>query len=414
MDKRTALPLAGFSVAAVLLTSLSSFMLFTGFFAKTTGVGRDEITYLGTLAFFSGMPFAKVMGRLLKFYKNSVIGTALVISLVTTTIFLMPYTNSLLVLLLFRFVQGSSMILMEVFSVNYSYIFDERKRVMATVFSISGVPVGVALGSSLSFLASMNPYEAYLYMGLLSALLMVPFLVFLGGRRSDFRPLKLEEPGTTYKKPVTWVLGFLWMSITGFNLLMASLYPMFLAQYDPKAITLALYVFGFGGFTITILGSVIAYYLYPKLGPRSLGLVGTLGFGLSIPGFLLLFVRPTGVLLILAVLLGRFEAFGITTIYLSPKLVYPEGMVGKGTWEFSFLGSLGHIIAPMTVIPIAYQFGFGTAFSLLLIFPVYGMFASLLLPRAFKLAKRRQSLAAASRDKSQREPENVKQPEHRQ
>jgi len=388
MDRRSALPLAGFSVAAVLLTSLSSFILFAGFFARATGVGRDEVTYLGTLAFFSGMPFAKILGRLLKFYKNSVVSTALVVSLVTATIFLMPYTRSLLVLLLFRFVQGSSMILMEVFSVNYSYLFDERKRVIATVFSISGVPVGVALGSSLSFLASMNPYQAYFYMGVLSALLIIPFVMFLEGSRSDFRPLKIEGSGTTYKKPVTWVLGFLWMSITGFNLLMASVYPIFLAQYDPKAIPLALYLFGFGGFAITVLGSIIAYYLYPRLGPRSLGLVGALGFGLSVPGFLLLFIRPTGNLLVLAVLLGRFEAFGITTIYVAPRFVYPEGMVGKGTWEFSFLGSLGHVIAPMTVIPIAYQFGFNVAFSVLLVFPLYGTLASLLLPKAFKLAKR--------------------------
>ncbi|MEM3192711.1 MAG: hypothetical protein QW292_11665, partial [Candidatus Parvarchaeota archaeon] len=69
------------------------------------------------------------------------------------------------------------------------------------------------------------------------------------------------------------------------------------------------------------------------------------------------------------------ETFVIAAIYTLPRKLYPPGLVAKGTWEFSLVGSLGHIIAPLILIPIAYSIGFGYMFAIILIFPIYGIFA---------------------------------------
>lgn len=376
------LPVMGFVLAAVLLTSLSSFVLFIPYYAHALGTPPSELLYYGTLLFFSGMPFGKLVGRALRLYRHTVAFTLAGIIIISTTIFLMPFAGSLAILLLFRFIQGSSTVLMEVFSVSYSFIYSRRVRALASTISISGIPAGVAIGSGITYIFRGGVINSYLTMGALSILCVFPFLILLNGR--PVQP-KVEVPGTTYRRPATWALAFLWMTIAGFNLVIASILPAYMVMADPSYLPAVLYIFGFWGAIATVLGGAVAYVLYPRLnGDRSLVLVATAGYLLSIPGFLIFFFGGGGTMLIIGMVLIMFETFSISAIYALPRRLYEDGMVAKGTWEFALLGSLGHIIAPLVVIPLAIIAGYNETFLFLMAFPVAGSIVMAYLPRLFR------------------------------
>jgi hypothetical protein len=377
MSKREIyLPLSGFVMSAVLLSSLSSFVIFIGYFSKATNTNPSILFYLGTLLYFAGMPAGKFIGRVLKYHKNTVLATFIVVTIISATVIFMPYVNNFPLLLLFRFIQGGASILMEIFSLSYAYIYSDRKRILASTVSISGIPAGVAIGSSLPFLANMNPGIVYAVLGLLSFLLLLPFVFLLNRDREVLNVLKEEKKGTTVKMSITWIMAFLWMSIAGFNLVLGSIMPIYLGIYDPKDIAMTMDIFGFWGAGATIVGGLIAYLLYSRAsGYRSLIYVSIFGYLFAIPGFIMLAFRVTNLFLFLAMFLIQFEAFVIAAIYTLPRKLYPSGLVAKGTWEFSFFGSLGHIIAPLMLIPIAYSIGFNFMFAMILIFPIYGIFA---------------------------------------
>ncbi|MEM0127362.1 MAG: MFS transporter [Thermoproteota archaeon] len=377
MEKREFyLPLSGFVMSAMLLSSLSSFVIFIGYFSKLTNTNQDLLFYLGTLLYFAGMPAGKLIGRILKYHKNTIFSTFMVVTVISVTIIFMPYVRNFALLLTFRFIQGSATFLMEIFSLSYSYIYSDRNRILASTVSISGIPAGVAIGSAVPFLAEMYPDIVYMVLGLLSFIFIIPFVFLLSKDKEALNPLKEEKKGTTFRMPITWLLAFLWMSIAGFNLVLGSILPMYLSRYDPKDIVITMNIFGFWGAGATIVGGLIAYLLYSKAsGYRALIYVSTIGYVFSVPGFLLLNFRASGMLLYLAMFLIQLETFVIAAIYTFPRKLYPPGLVAKGTWEFSLVGSLGHIIAPLILIPIAYSIGFGYMFAIILIFPIYGIFA---------------------------------------
>ncbi len=374
--KELYLPLSGFVMAAVLLSSLSSFVIFIGYFSKITNTNPNLLLYLGTLLYFAGMPAGKLIARVLKYHKNMTLATFIVLTIISATVIFMPYVNNFALLLAFRFIQGGATILMEIFSLSYAYIYTDRKRVLASSFSISGIPAGVAIGSAVPFLANMNPDLVYAILGLLSFILIIPFVILLNKNKNAFNVLKEEKRGTTVKMSITWIMGFLWISIAGFTLVLGSILPDYLATYDPKDIVMVMSIFGFWGAAATTVGGLIAYFLYAKnLGYRALIYVSIFGILVAVPGYILLALKVTNLILYLAVFIIQFEGFVIGAIYTLPRKLYPPGLVAKGTWEFSFIGSLGHIIAPLVLFPIAYSIGFSYMFITLLIFPIYGIFA---------------------------------------
>ncbi|MEM1614319.1 MAG: hypothetical protein QXP25_05395, partial [Thermoplasmatales archaeon] len=87
MEKREFyLPLSGFVMSAMLLSSLSSFVIFIGYFSKLTNTNQDLLFYLGTLLYFAGMPAGKLIGRILKYHKNTIFSTFMVVTVISVTI----------------------------------------------------------------------------------------------------------------------------------------------------------------------------------------------------------------------------------------------------------------------------------------------------------------------------------------
>ncbi len=327
------------------------------------------------MLYFVGMPAGKMLGRVFSYHKNVGLTTTIVILIVAASVIIMPFVTSFPVLLLLRFIQGSATILMEVFSISFSYVYSERSRILASTFAISGIATGVTVGTSIPALTNMNPFVSYTIMGVLSVVMLVPFVLLIRENNEKLLELKHEKVGTTIRMPVTWIMGVLWMTMT-VNLIMATIIPEYLGQYDPRDIFSAMDVFGIWAALATIVGGFIAYIMYNKAsGYKSLMIVSLAGFAVSIPGFILLSMNMTGMTLLFAIFLSQFGAFVVAMVYSVPRRIYPEGYVAKGIWEFSSIGSLGHIIAPLTLIPIGYMIGFRFVFVILLLIPIYGIIA---------------------------------------
>lgn len=379
--QKVLLPLFGFVMGLVLFSALSSFNLLFPYLSKELSVGSRELFYLGNLFYFSGMPLGKVMGRIFKFSKRSSLSSTLMISLIAMTLVLTPFVRSFPIFIGFRLLQGTSTFIMEIFSITFSTLFNDRVRPVANSIAISGVPGGVSFGTILPFIFSFNVLNTYAVMGFLSMVALIPFALLFASPPSARMPI---FRGGTYRMSVTWLLGGLWMTIAGFNLIFASLLPIFVSVYSPGNVVSIMNIFGYGGVLGTVAGGIISYILYPLLNSyRKITIVSVIGYVISIPGFIILAFVHGAIPTEAGVSLVMFETLSIASIYSLPINIYGNEKVANGTWDFSLVGSSGHIIAPLTIIPLAMSFGFTPTFLIIMLSPIYGAIASFILPKHF-------------------------------
>ncbi|MGC8618462.1 MAG: MFS transporter [Thermoplasmata archaeon] len=370
--KRIALPISGFITTSIVFSVLASVTFYAPSILHNLNskLSLDSFISIITIVYFAGMPFGKILGRVMKFHRNASFWTLVMLLIIIFTIFITPYVHSLALFIAIRFIQGTASFLMEIFSISYSFLFKEKERALASAISISGIPAGVTFGSILAL--NLNSHETFIIIPILGLVSLIPFIYLLNIKGYSFK----NESYTTYNFRYTWIYGFLWMTIAGFNLTLAVIIPIYLEKFSPQITGTAMSIFGYWGALATILGGVIAYSIYSKLrGSLSLIIVGILGYAISIPGFILLFLRPSNVLILVGILLIMTEALAISPIYTTPVEVYGKERVGNGIWEFSLIGSTGHIIAPLTLLPLGLILGFNTVFLILVIFPVYGIIA---------------------------------------
>ena len=372
--KLISLPFIGFITTAIVFSVLSSVTLLASIFLGNLGnpMNGSSFVLLITIVYFAGMPFGKVLGRMMKFHRNASLYTLLMFLVIIGTIIVMPYVHSLTLFLILRFIHGTASFVMEIYSIAYSFLFTERQRGAASAISISGIPAGVTLGSIVA--VSLSIQHAFILIPALGVISLIPFVYLLRGSQS-FE--KNESSKTTYSFKFTWIYGLLWMTIAGFNLTLAVIIPLYIPIYStPAIISSAMIIFGAWGAIATVLGGTIAYLLYAKLhGIRSLLMVGITGYAISIPGFILMYIHSSGSLILFGVFLIQAEALAISPIYSTPIAVYGKERVGTGTWEFSLIGSFGHIIAPLSLLPLALIIGYDRLFLFLIVFPVYGIVA---------------------------------------
>ncbi|MCL4412100.1 MAG: MFS transporter [Candidatus Thermoplasmatota archaeon] len=370
--KRIALPVSGFITTSIVFSVLASVTFYAPSILPNLNskLSLDSFISIITIVYFAGMPFGKILGRVMKFHRNASFWTLVMLLVIIFTIFITPYVHSLALFIAIRFIQGTASFLMEIFSISYSFLFKERERSLASAVSISGIPAGVTFGSILAL--NLNCHETFIIIPILGLVSLIPFIYLLNFKGYSFR----SESYTTYNFRFTWIYGFLWMTIAGFNLTLAVIIPLYLEKFSPEITRTAMSIFGYWGALATILGGTIAYAIYSKLrSALSLILVGISGYAISIPGFILLYLHPGNVLILIGILLIMTEALAISPIYTTPIDVYGRERVGNGVWEFSLIGSTGHIIAPLMLLPMGLAFGFNTVFLFLIIFPLYGIVA---------------------------------------
>lgn len=383
--KRILLPISGFISTAILFSVLASVTFYSPLILSQLNSSLSLSSFISiiTIIYFAGMPFGKIVGRIIKFHENASFWTAVMIIIIIITIFFMPYVHNFYLFLLLRFIQGSSSFLMEIFSISYSFIYKERERSLASALSISGIPAGVTLGSLVAL--NFNYHEAFILIPVIGIILMIPFVYLLYVETLEFRNNrkynKSEKASyTTLKFRFTWIYGFLWMTIAGFNLTLAVVIPLYLKIYSPSITGTAMAIFGYWGAIATVIGGAIAYLVYYKLkGTLSLITVAVLGYALSIPGFILMYLHYNSELILIGIFLIMMEGLVISPIYTTPVDVYGREKVGNGVWEFSLIGSSGHIIAPLTLLPLGMIVGFNVIFLILIIFPIYGIIGMFLI-----------------------------------
>ncbi|MGC9116326.1 MAG: hypothetical protein ACP5ID_01720 [Conexivisphaera sp.] len=380
---RLAVPSLGFVASAIMTSALSTYVLYLGYFHAVTGVPIPSLALWGSLFYFAGMPVGKIIGRTLRFYRclpAAVIGMSV---LIASTLVAMPYARSLQELLALRFFQGTVTFFMEVFSNAYSYLYDDvRTRTLASAVSISGIPGGVALGTSAYALSLASPVATYSALAAAALAAAVGYSYVLSRVGRALASLRTELHGTTFRMGRTWLMGALWATIAGFNLVLAVALPPFVSSYAPAYVPLAMESFGVTAALLTVASGALAYWLRS---PVALSRMVALGYALAFAGFVYLaLARPLGAALVLAISLINMETLAVPFIYSIPRQVYPEGLVAKGTWEFALIGSTFHVWATALVLGLGYWFGFGAAMAILAAPPVYGVLASLALPRLMR------------------------------
>ncbi len=380
---RLTVPLLGFATSAIMTSALSTYVLYLPYFHSLTGAPIDSLALLGSVMYFAGMPLGKVIGRALRFYRRLPAAVLGMSALIAATLVLMPYASSLWELMSLRVIQGTVTFFMEVFSNAYSYLYgDVGSRTLASAASISGIPAGVAIGTSAYVLASASPFIVYAALASAALASAAGYSAVLSRMRAELSPLSEELRGTTFRMGRTWIMGFLWATIAGFNLVLAVALPPFISSYSPADVPLAMNAFGVSAAVLTVLSGAIAYRVRS---PAALSRIIAAGYALSFAGYAYLWAaRPVGAALALAILLINMEALAVPFIYSVPRHLYPDGLVAKGTWEFSLIGSTFHVWATMLVLGLGYYAGFGAAMAVLMGPPIYGALVSLLLTRLMR------------------------------
>ena len=376
---KVTIPLLGFIAAALLTSSLSTYVLYLGYFHARIGASIPWLALWGNVIYFAGMPLGKVVGRALKFYRHlpsAVVGMS---ALIAASLVLMPYVTSSAELLSLRLIQGMVTFYMEVFSNAHSYLYDNLgHRTLASAVSIAGIPGGVAIGTS-AYLAA-PPSATYAVLAAISLLGAVAYAAALSRIRVTLAPLSRESGGSTFHMGRTWLMGSLWGTVTG-DLALAVALPPLVSSYAPPDVPLAMAAFGISGVLMTVVAGVVAYFVRS---PRTMTRIISAGYALSVASFLyILIFRPVGAYLALSILGTDMMNLAIPFIYSVPRHVYREGFVGKGTWEFSMVGSFYHIWFTALVLVLTYAIGFAAGVLSFAALMLYGAVATLVLPRFF-------------------------------
>ncbi|BBE42025.1 hypothetical protein [Conexivisphaera calida] len=376
---KVAIPLLGFLAAALLTSSLSTYILYLGYFHARIGASIPWLALWGSVFYFAGMPLGKVVGRALKFYRHlpsAVVGMS---ALIAASLVLMPYVSSSPELLSLRLIQGMVTFYMEVFSNAHSYLYsDLGHRTLASAVSIAGIPGGVAIGTS-AYLAA-PPSVAYAALAAISLVAAAAYAAVLSRVRTSLAPLSRESGGSTFRMGRTWLMGTLWGTVTGDLTLAVALQPL-VSSYAPADVPLAIGTFGISGVLMTAAAGIVAYFVRS---PRHMTRIISVGYAISAASFLyILMFRPVGAYLVAAIVLTDLMNLAIPFIYSVPRHVYREGYVGKGTWEFSMIGSFYHIWFTALALGLIYGIGFAAGVSSFVALMLYGMVATLVLPRLF-------------------------------
>ena len=361
----------GFILATLLFVSLSLFTLVAPllYHHSHVSVNLNEFTYIITISYFTGMPLGKIIGRVFGMHRHLALSTFLMAVIISISIPITYISSNFYELIFLRVIQGTSTFLMEIFSIEYSKLLKLPERIVPSTISIGGIPTGVALGTFFVNYISMS-----------NLIILVSLILIVGGSFSllinslrEYKNLSDEyknAKSTNYRNPATWLMGIVWMSIAGFNLSLAVILPLYLLKTDPPLINNTMNVFGIAGALFTFLGGVASYLIY-KLGKKdeSLFLIPVFTYLITAVGFLFIIFAGTKYLL-LSTLLVMVEAMNIGIIYSIPKEIFGEKNYANATWEFSLIGSSGHIIAPLILIPIAFSLGFNYVFLVYAIFPL--------------------------------------------
>ncbi|MFP3401521.1 MAG: hypothetical protein RXP91_04535 [Nitrososphaeria archaeon] len=380
---KLAAPLLGFATSAILTSALSTYALYLEYFHSRLGAPMPSLALWGSVLYFAGMPAGKVLGRALRFYRRLPSAALGMSALIAAALALMPFASSLAELMALRFLQGTVTFLMEIFSNAYSYLYEDfGTRTLASAVSISGIPGGVAMGTSAYILALANPFLVYSALAASALAAAAAYSLTLSRLGPALAPLRIESRGTTFRMGRTWLMGALWATIAGFNLVLAVALPPFVSSYAPSEVPLAMGAFGITAALLTVISGAVAYAIRSR---AALSAIVSAGYALGFAGFAYLWMaRPTGAWLVAAVALINAEALAVPYIYSIPRHIYPEGLAAKGTWEFALIGSTFHVWATALVLGIGYRVGFGAAMAILMGPPLYGMLASLAMPRLFR------------------------------
>ncbi len=373
------LTILGFILASLLFISLSIFTLSVGdlYAHAHPAMSINDFSYLITIAYFVGMPLGKVIGRVFGMHRYPSVSVFLLVAFIAITIPITFLTSNFYLLIFLRVVQGTSTFLMEIFSIEYSKILDFEKRIIPSTISIGGIPSGVALGS---FLVQYISLKNLLLLDIAIISVGILFSLLLNNMNND-APAELsikKKARHNFKNPLTWFMGLIWMSIAGFNLSLAVILPLYLEHEDPKLIISAMNIFGYSAAIFTFVGGLIAYLIYERIKRQSaVILIPVISYIFTAIGFLVIILYGT-LYIQSAILLVNIEAMCIGIIYTVPKELFGEANYANATWEFSFIGSTGHIIVPLILIPLSYSYGFRYVF---MIYAVYPVIASLLFLR---------------------------------
>ncbi|MGC9146153.1 MAG: hypothetical protein ACP5GS_08630, partial [Nitrososphaeria archaeon] len=311
----------------------------------------------------------KIIRRTLGMHRHPSVSVFLMITFIALTIPITYLTSNFYLLIILRTVQGTSTFLMEIFSIEYSKILDFEKRVIPSTISIGGIPTGVALGSFLvRYISVKNLFLldlAIVFTGTIFSLLMN----YIKNENRVEQMTKIKT-GHNFKNPLTWFMGLIWMSIAGFNLSLAVILPLYLARKNPELIISAMNVFGYSAAIFTFVGGILAYFIYERIKKESAAFLIPVGaYIFTALGFLIIIFSGT-LYLLEAILLINFEAMCIGIIYSIPRELFGDLNYANATWEFSFIGSTGHIIVPLLLIPLAYLLGFRYIFIIYAIYPL--------------------------------------------
>ncbi len=360
----------GFILSTVLFMALSVFTIMSPFIYShlSSSISYNAFSYLFTILYFSGMPAGKVLGRIFGFHKRPSFFTFLMIVIIAITIPLIYYGNNLILVLVSRFIEGTSTFLMEIYSIEFSSFLALRERIIPSSISIGGIPTGVALGGLIVSKLSSNVIIIWtIFSMVLGAIFSLS--IYLARNSAEMKKGGIKRK-TGFKNPLTWYMGIIWMSIAGFNLSLAIILPLYLEMINPSLIGYSLGIFGYAGAIFTFIGGILAFLLYTET-KRNISMIylAVFSYAISFIGFISLIIfgiKNIGIDIVLI----SFEAMNVAIIYSIPKDIFGETNFANSTWEFSLIGSSGHILAPLILIPIALNFGFVPVFSLYAAFPV--------------------------------------------
>ncbi|MGC8609148.1 MAG: MFS transporter, partial [Thermoplasmata archaeon] len=243
--------------------SLTSFGILSGQIAQTFHINSDSVSVLGVDSFSIGLFAAFFLGN--GGFFDTRIRAGVLVSQIFLIVpqFLIPLSYNLDLLVILRFFQGLTIMMLALFSIQLSGWFRPDERAKSLAFTLGAITLGSAAGGVLSgILRSFSWEESYYMTGVVMIAGAAVYFAFAKDAPAQKKLMKNDhgiKHKSAWKNPMTWIMGIIQLpiswtlfSIGGF----LSIYSRHLG-YSSILTEYLIIAWGISGFFAAFVGAII-------------------------------------------------------------------------------------------------------------------------------------------------------------
>ena len=372
------------AITGVIMTtsfiSLTSFGVSAPAMAAAMHVSVQSLSAAGIDAFSVGLFIAFFLGH------GGIFDTRIRLGVLVAQLFLivpqilipilMPITQSLVLLIVFRFLQGLMIMMIALFSLQLAGWFRSSQRGISLAAMLGAITLGGAVGGVITGdLASMGWQVVYFITAAIMIAGAAVYFVFARDASSHAEGIKKSKAEHRKHKlwsyPMTWIMGIVQIPNNWTLFTIGGFLPIYAYHlgYKPEETGNVMFIWGLMGFAAAVLGALLGDYwakrdnTHRNFVNARLGVISLANVFIIVGALMILYIAPISYpLLLLSALVVACTMATPPNYWASPCNIFPVATMGAGAFAIGVISNSVSAIGPVVSSIIIHTVGWNGVF----------------------------------------------------